>query len=128
MDQNQYEKQSEEMTPETPEKEAEAVTESKESAAPEKTPAPAPQKPEKKKASGVALASFICGVVGVLFNPFYGVSLAAIILGIVGIATAKDRPKGMAIAGLIIGCVVLPVQLVLDIILSMFTFGLSFCF
>ena len=87
-----------------------------------------PAKPaEKKKHSGVAIAALICGIAGFFFNPLYAVTLAAIVLGIIGIATAKDRPKGLAVTGLVLGCIALPTQLGIDLVMSVFTFGLSFC-
>ena len=88
---------------------------------PEEGPKPKPQH------SKIAIAALICGGVGFIFNPMYLVTLAAIILGIMGIVNAKDGPKGMAIAGLVLGCIALPIQLVTDTILSVFTFGASFC-
>ena len=80
---------------------------------------------EEKKVSGVAIAALICGCVGFLINPFYLVSIAAIVLGIVGLAL-PNRPKGMALAGLLTGIGSAVCQFVLDLVLSVFTMGLSF--
>ena len=80
-----------------------------------------------KKASGVALAAFICGIVGICCcNPMYLMNLAAIVLGIVGIATAHDRPKGMAIAGLCMGIGGILLQFVADLLITIFSFGTGF--
>lgn len=86
-----------------------------------------PTQPEvSKKNSGVAIAALVCGIVGFIINPAYLVSIAAIVLGIVGLCQ-KNYSKGMAVTGLILGCVSLVVGFILDLILSVFTMGLSFC-
>ena len=59
-----------------------------------------------KKKKGWALASFLCGTVG-LFFPFLG-SIAAIILGSIALKKIKEEPaiyggKMMAILGIILG-------------------------
>lgn len=82
---------------------------------------------QQNATNGPALASLICGIVGFLLNPLYLVSVAAIITGIVGIAGANGRPKGMGIAGLILGIVSLFVQVTLDLILSIATLGVCSC-
>ena len=80
-----------------------------------------------KKASGVSVAALICGIVGVCCcNPFYLMNLAAVVLGIIGIATAKDRPKGMAIAGLILGISGVLVQIIGDLVITICSFGTGF--
>ncbi len=81
-----------------------------------------------QKASGVSVASLVCALVAFVFNPLSLLHIVAIILGIVGCATANGRPKGIAIAGIILGCVCIVWQGILDIVLAMFTFGLSFLF
>lgn len=81
---------------------------------------------EPKKNSGVSIAALVCGIVGFIINPLYLVSVAAIVLGIVGLCQ-KGSSKGMAATGLILGCVSLACQFVLDLVLSVFTFGLTFC-
>ena len=79
-----------------------------------------------KKANGVSLASFICGVVGVCCcNPFYLMNIAAAILGIIGLATSKGRPKGMAIAGLCLGLGGLVLQGISDFVITLLTGGLG---
>ncbi len=79
-----------------------------------------------KKSNGIAIASLICGIVAFLINPLYIVSIAAIVLGIIGLANAHISPKTFAVIGLILGFVSWGVQFVADLILSIFTFGLSF--
>lgn len=86
-----------------------------------------PTQPEAPKNSGVAIAALVCGIVGFFINPVYLVSLAAIILGIVGLAAKDNQPKGMATTGLVLGCVSLVMQFIADLLLSVFTLGLSFC-
>lgn len=82
---------------------------------------------QEPKKSGLCIASLVCGIVATLgcCNPFYLVSLAAVVTGIIGLATGK-QPKGMAIAGLVLGIVSACIWVVLDIILAIFTGGLSF--
>lgn len=80
----------------------------------------------KKQENTPALVSLICGIAGFVINPLYLVSLTAFIAGIVGIVGAKGRPKGKAVAGMLLACSAFAVQLVVDFILAFFTFGLSF--
>ena len=89
--------------------------------------APQPQ-PQPKKAKGVSVAALVCGITCFFCNPCYIVCLAAIICGIVGIATSKEEPKGMAIAGLCLGIAGIICQFIADAILSVFTMGTSFLF
>lgn len=60
----------------------------------------------RKKKKGWALASLLCGTVG-LFIPFLG-SIAAVVLGIIALKKIKEQPdvyggKTMAILGIIFG-------------------------
>lgn len=65
--------------------------------------APAPVQP---KSNGVAIASLICSCVSFVFFCFPAVGISLAIAGaICGIIGIKTPGKGMAIAGLIIGCV-----------------------
>lgn len=89
---------------------------------------PAYEAEESPKASGVCVASLICSLVAFIFNPLSLLHIVGIVLGIVGCATSGNRPKGMAIAGIILGCICILWQGIIDIILSVFTFGLSFIF
>lgn len=93
---------------------------------PPQTPQPVVQN-NNTTSNGVGIASFICGLSCFLCNPLYLVCLAAIVLGIVGLCQA-GKSKGFAIAGLILGIVGSVTQFILDLILSVFTFGLSFLF
>ena len=79
--------------------------------------------PVKTGNSGVAIAALICGIVSLISccNLFYIFSIAAIVLGIIGLCQT-NRPKGMAIAGLVMGCV----WPVIDILMAFPTAGLSF--
>ena len=80
-----------------------------------------------KKDSGVCVVALICGIVAFIYNPLYLVSVSAVITGIVGLTGNRDS-KGLAVTGLILGILAFLLQLVVDIVLSVFTFGLSFLF
>src|SRR4051794_4863702 len=57
------------------------------------------------KTSGAAIGSLVCGILGCV--PWI-TGLLAIVLGIVGLKSTKDpmvRGRGLAIAGLVLGCV-----------------------
>jgi hypothetical protein len=59
----------------------------------------------QSKTSGAAIGSLICGILGCV--PWV-TGLLAIVLGIVGIKNTKDpltRGRGLAVAGLVLGCV-----------------------
>jgi len=77
--------------------------------------APNPYAPPPKTGNGMAAASLICGIVGLLL---FGIILGplAIIFGAIGLGNANKNPigagKGMAIAGLVLGVVDLLVVLV----------------
>ena len=92
-------------------------------------PQPYYQQPpvQQKSTNGVGVASFVCGLICFLCNPFYLICLAAVILGIVGLCQA-GKPKGLAAAGLILGIFGTITQVILDLVLSVFTLGLSFLF
>jgi hypothetical protein len=77
---------------------------------------------EPRRFNGVGLAALIVGAVALLlaFLPFgsfaaFLPALAAIVLGIVGLAL-RNRRRGMAVAGLILGGVALVVAIVLSVI------------
>lgn len=80
---------------------------------------------EKPKGSGCSIAALICGIAAFIINPCYLTCLAAIILGIVGISR-KEPSKGMAIAGLILGIVAIALQILGDILITVFSFGMGF--
>ena len=80
-----------------------------------------------KKTSSAATAALIFGIIAFFFNPMYIPSFVAIITGIIGIS-AKPSNKSSAVVGLILGIVFALWQVILDIILLPFTFGLSFFF
>ena len=67
--------------------------------------ATAPQTPTPStQTSGFAVASLVCGIVGLLIN---FLSIPAIVLGAIGIAqtgkNSKYKGRGMAVAGLVLG-------------------------
>ncbi|MBF4638363.1 hypothetical protein [Clavibacter michiganensis] len=86
-------------------------------------PEPAPTAPrERKTSNGVGLAALIVGVVSLvgsvipLLNYASGfLALVGIVLGIIGLIL-KDRPKGMALGGLIASVVALILSIVLAIV------------
>lgn len=78
-----------------------------------------------KTSNGVGVAALVCGIICFFCNPFYLVCLAAVILGIVGLCQA-GKPKGAAIAGLILGIAGTITQVIIDFLLSIFTMGISF--
>ena len=78
-----------------------------------------------KTTSGAATAALICGILALFVNPMYIISLVAIITGFVGIS-AKPENKSSAIGGLILGFVSLFIQLIADIIITIFSFGFGF--
>lgn len=80
-----------------------------------------------KTTSTAATVSLIFGIIAFFFNPGYIPCLVAVIAGIVGISS-KCSNKSSAVAGLILGIVFAIWQVILDIILLPFTFGLSFLF
>ena len=82
--------------------------------------------PEEKKVSSVcSIIALVCGIVAYFFNPCYLPCLAAVILGIVGLCR-KESLKGMAIAGIILGAVAVPAQIIADTIITILTAGLGF--
>lgn len=84
-----------------------------------------PQAPQKQS-NGCAVASLVCGIIAFLcFNPMYLISITAIVLGIVGVSK-HDSSKGMATAGIILGAVSIVTSFIMDLIVTIFSFGLGF--
>ena len=78
---------------------------------------------------GICLAALICGLISIFIDPLYLVSIAAVVLGVVGLSGAYEK-RGMAIAGIILGGASIVVQIILDIIVTIFSGGIglfSFC-
>jgi hypothetical protein len=75
-------------------------------ATPPATTAPAATPQAVTRTSGFAIASLVLGIVGILINPL---AILAIIFGGIGMSqTGKDpnlKGKGMAIAGLVLGII-----------------------
>ena len=78
----------------------------------------------KRKASGLAKGSLICGICTII--PFVGIafSLAAIIMGIVDLVKIKNGTSGASgkkfdITGIVLGLILLPIALYLFIIIIM---------
>ena len=76
----------------------------------------------QQRTSGMAIASLVCGILGII--PFMGflLSLLAIIFGGVGISqTGRDAylsGRGMAITGLVLGIVIPILWIILFIVLG----------
>lgn len=73
--------------------------------------------PEKNT---IGMVGMILGILGFFFNPLYLVSVAAIILSIIGVCK-KNAPKGLAIAGIILGGISMACQGIVDFLLTIFT-------
>ena len=127
MDQNQTQEQIQEQE-QVQEQPQEQTAPQEPTYIPESTPKiPAKAPAEKPKLHGVALAAIICAGVGFFFNPLSLVLPAAIVLGIIGLIITKGTTnKLLSGLGLGIGVVAMAVQFIVDLLLSVFTFGLSF--
>jgi Domain of unknown function (DUF4190) len=71
------------------------------------------------RSNGLAIASLVCGIVGlIIFAPILGP--LAIIFGAVGLSRAKSGAghRGMAIAGLVLGVIDVVLWIVLLIVVS----------
>jgi|O827metagenome_2_1110793.scaffolds.fasta_scaffold117090_1 energy-converting hydrogenase Eha subunit C len=82
--------------------------------------APIPQK------NGLCTAALVLGIASFFVDPMYLVSLTGLILGIVGI-TRKPTPtnKSCGVWGIILSSCGFVVQLILDILLSVFSAGIG---
>jgi Domain of unknown function (DUF4190) len=73
--------------------------------------------PQVQPGNGIAVASLVCGILGVLLFGIFGMFLGplALVFGAVGISRANRGAsgKGLAIAGLVMGCVATAVSVVL---------------
>lgn len=78
--------------------------------------------PEPQKNSGMGIAALVVGICAFFINPLYICSLLAIIFGIIGV-NVKDAKKDCAIAGIICGGCSFLVQVIGDILLTIFSFG-----
>lgn len=94
----------------------------------------APIYPAPRPASGLAITSLVCGIVGVVFGTFlfwvvlpFIASVVAIITGHVALRKTKEDPnlggRGMAFAGLIMGYAMTAIQLIL---VAVIVFGFVF--
>ena len=75
-------------------------------------PAPVSPQPGTPKGGGMSIAAFVLGLLG--FIPPCG--LIALILGIVALATNRAK-KGLAIAGIVLGVLLMPTALLVSILL-----------
>ncbi len=78
------------------------------------------------KSSGISIAALCCGIACFFINPCYLTCIAAIVLGIIGLC--QPGKKTLATVGLILGGVGIIAQFIVDLVLSIFTGGLSFLF
>ncbi len=78
----------------------------------------------ENKGSGICIASLVCSLVAFFIcDPLCAVSITAIVLGIIGMC-GNYSGKGMAVAGVCVGAI----DLVLEVILAIFTLGTSLLF
>ena len=88
---------------------------------------PGPGMPPQDKASGMAIASLILSIAGLLcgITAIIGIVLGAIELSRINKGVSSPKGKGLALGGIIIGAIVLGLGLLLTII-SIATGGFSF--
>lgn len=79
-----------------------------------------------QKSNGIATASLILGIASFFCNPLYLFGFLAVVLGI--IALCKGQSKGRAVWGIVLGFAGIIAQIVADLLLSVFTMGLSIFF
>lgn len=75
--------------------------------------------------NGLCTASLVLGILGFFINPCYIMSILAIVFGAVG----KGKPcsnAGQGRTGMILGIIAIIVQLVIDIIITIFSAGIGF--
>ena len=73
----------------------------------------------KKKSNGLAVASLVLGIMGILLICFFGLGIIFAIIGLIlGLVSLKDGADGRGIAGIVLSCVTL-VLVVLAIVLSL---------
>lgn len=89
---------------------------------PPQAPPPAPVQPQPQGTPGIAVAAFVCGLIG-LFSSWlvFGVilSVLGIIFGVIGKRQADERGgqgSGLALAGLIMGVIGVVILIALIII------------
>ena len=78
------------------------------------------------QSNNTALASFLFGIGSFFFNPIYLVSIAAIIFSIFGMSGNKPS-KELAIAGLMLGIISAVLGFSIDLLFTVFSFGLGCC-
>ena len=79
----------------------------------------------QKKPTGLAIASLVCGIVGLLcINPCGTVTAAALICGLIALLSSNQGGKALAIAGIVLG----GIQVILEIALAIFSFGATLLF
>lgn len=86
-----------------------------------------PGAPVPEKASGLAIASLILSILGVLcgVTAIVGIILGAVELSKIKRGESSEKGRGLALAGVIIGAVVLALGIIFTII-SLATGGFSF--
>ena len=82
----------------------------------------------EKRTSGMAIASFVLGVIGIVswWMGGFVISILAIIFGIIGLREVKRSPDevtgyGLALAGFILGVVTLAMGVIAMIFVGIFT-------
>lgn len=87
------------------------------------------QEPVADSKESMCTAGLVLGIIGFFINPAGIVSILAIIFGAIGM-NANGPKKNMGLAGLLLGIGSLIYQFLIDILITIFSFGLggfSFC-
>ena len=78
---------------------------------------------------GLCTAALVLGIIAFFINPLYILSILAIIFGAIGSGKNSSK-KGSARVGIVLGIISLIIQFSLDLVITIFTFGMggiSFC-
>jgi uncharacterized membrane protein YvbJ len=98
-----------------------AVDQPAEQPQPENTQPQTEQALATEQTSGFAVASLVLGIVGIIIN---FLSVLAIIFGAIGISQTSNNPalkgKGMAVAGLVLGIIVVFLWIILIFLIGSF--------
>lgn len=72
--------------------------------------------------------SLIMALISIVFNPFYVLPSIAFILGVVGliVGLVSKKSVGSSVAGIIVAIAAYVIQIVVDLVLTLISFGLLF--
>jgi len=77
--------------------------------------------------NGLAIAGFVIACVSVFFDPCLILSIIGFIFGIVGMNNSTDKTyRGLGLAAIIISIATLVIQSLVDLIITISTFGTGF--